>query len=46
MSIIISDELLQTTQMSETELLVEIAIMLFEKEKFTLGQASRFAKMN
>jgi predicted HTH domain antitoxin len=46
MSIIISDEVLQTTQMSEAELLTEIAVMLFQKEKFTLGQASRFAKMN
>ncbi len=46
MSIIISDEVLQTTQMSEAELLTEIAIMLFQKEKFTLGQASRFAKIN
>jgi predicted HTH domain antitoxin len=40
MSIIISDEVLQTTQMSEAELLTEIAIMLFQKEKFTLGQES------
>jgi predicted HTH domain antitoxin len=46
MSIIISDEVLQATQMSEAELLTEIAVMLFQKEKFTLGQASRFAKMN
>jgi predicted HTH domain antitoxin len=29
MSIIIPDEVLQTTQMSEPELLAEIAIMLF-----------------
>ena len=32
--------------MSEAELLTEIAIMLFEKERFTLGQASRFARMS
>jgi predicted HTH domain antitoxin len=32
--------------MSETELLTEIAVMLFQKEKFTLAQASRFAKMD
>jgi predicted HTH domain antitoxin len=46
MSIIIPNEVLQTTQMSEAELLTEIAVMLFQKEKFTLAQASRFALMN
>ncbi len=46
MSLIISDEVLQTVQMSEAELLQEIAIMLFQQERFTLGQASRFALMN
>lgn len=46
MSIVISDETLQTIQLSEWELLTEIAIMLFQQEKFTLGQASSFAKMN
>jgi predicted HTH domain antitoxin len=46
MSLVISDEVLQTIQMSESELLTEIAILLFEQERFTLGQASRFPKMN
>ena len=46
MSIVISDETLQRIQLSESELLTEIAIMLFQQEKFTLGQASSFAKMN
>lgn len=46
MSLVISDEVLQTIQMSESELLTEIAILLFEQERFTLGQASRFAKMS
>ena len=46
MSVLISDEVLQTVQMSEAELLQEIAVMLFQKERFTLGQASRFALMN
>jgi len=32
--------------MSEAELLTEIAIMLFQKEKLTLGQASQFARMS
>ena len=46
MSFVISDEVLQTIQMSESELLTEIAILLFEQERFTLGQASCFAKMS
>ena len=46
MSVVISDEVLQAVQMSEAELLQEIAVMLFQKERFTLGQASRFARMN
>jgi len=43
MSITISDEVLHATRMSERELLQEIAIMLFQKEKLTLGQASQMA---
>jgi predicted HTH domain antitoxin len=46
MSIIVSDEILNASRMSETEMRQEIAIMLFEKEKLTLAQASRFAQMN
>lgn len=46
MSIIISDEILSTTRMTETEMRQEIAILLFQREKFTLAQASRFALMN
>jgi predicted HTH domain antitoxin len=45
MSIVISDELLHTTGLSESELIQEIAIMLFQKEKLTLGQASHLAQM-
>jgi predicted HTH domain antitoxin len=46
MSIVVSDEILTATRMSEAEMRTEIAIMLFEKEKLTLAQASRFAAMN
>ncbi|TMA59812.1 MAG: UPF0175 family protein [Deltaproteobacteria bacterium] len=46
MSLIIPDEILQTTRMSEAELSQEIAILLFQKDKLTLGQASRLAGMN
>lgn len=46
MSVLISDELLVTARMTEAEMKQEIAILLFQKEKFTLAQASRFAGMH
>lgn len=46
MSIVITNELLTATRMTEAEMKQEIAVMLFQKEKLTLGQASRFAAMN
>ncbi len=46
MSLNISDEFLQTAKISAEELKLEIAIILFQKEKITLGTASQFAGMN
>lgn len=46
MSVIVPDEILTATRMNEAEMLQEIAVMLFQKEKLTLAQASRFAKMH
>jgi len=46
MTIVISNEVLQKVEMSEEQLLQEIAVMLFQQERFTLAQASRFAQMN
>lgn len=45
MSITISDSILISAGMSEQEMLQEIAVMLFAKEKLTLGQASELAGM-
>ena len=45
MSIVIPDDILQATRMSETELVQELAVVLFQHEKLTLGQASRLAGM-
>jgi predicted HTH domain antitoxin len=45
MSLVIPDDILQSARMSETELRQEIAVLLFQKEKLTLGQASRLAGM-
>jgi predicted HTH domain antitoxin len=46
MSLTIPDEVLQAARMSESELRQELAVMLFEKEKLTLAQASRLADMD
>lgn len=46
MSLNISDEFLNTAKISATELKLEIAIILFQQEKITLGTASQFAGMN
>jgi predicted HTH domain antitoxin len=46
MGIVISNEILQSTRMTDDELLQEIAILLFQKEKLTLGQASKLAKID
>jgi predicted HTH domain antitoxin len=41
----IPEEYIRASRLSETEMLVEIAVMLFQKEKLTLGQAARLANM-
>jgi predicted HTH domain antitoxin len=46
MSLVIPDDVLQAAHMSEEEFKREIAVMLFEKERLTLGQASQLADMN
>ncbi len=46
MSVVVPDEILAATRMTEAEMRQEIAVMLFEKEKLTLAQASRFARMH
>jgi len=46
MSLTISDAVLHATRMTAEELSVEIAVMLFQKEKLTLAQAAKMAKMS
>ena len=46
MSVIIPDEILQATRMTEEELKQEVAVLLFQKEKLTLAQASKLAGMD
>ena len=46
MSLVIPDEFLQASGMSEHELKQEIAVLLFQKDRLTLAQASRLAAMS
>jgi len=46
MSVVVPTEILTATRMTEAEMLQEIAIMLFQAEKLTLAQASRFAEIH
>lgn len=46
MEIVIPDEILQATHMSVEEVKQELAVVLFQKDKITIGQASRLAGMS
>ena len=46
MSIVIPDEIVQATRLTVSELMQELALALFQREKLTLGQASRLAGMS
>lgn len=46
MSIVISDEILQATHLTEAEFLQEVAILLYQKQKLSLGKASKLASMS
>ncbi|MGF1576476.1 MAG: UPF0175 family protein [Cyanophyceae cyanobacterium] len=46
MSLVIPDEFLQTAHISAADLKLEIAILLFQQEKITLGTSSQFVGMN
>ena len=43
MGIVIESELLEAARMSEPEIRLELAIALYQLDKFTLGQAARLA---
>ncbi len=46
MSLMIPDEILRAANMSAAQLKQEIALLLFQQDKLTLGQASAFAQMS
>jgi predicted HTH domain antitoxin len=45
MSVVISDEILNATHLTEAEFLQEIAVLLYQKGKLSLGKASQLAHM-
>jgi predicted HTH domain antitoxin len=45
MSLLIPDELVQASGLSEAELLQELVLLLFQREKLTLGKASHLLGM-
>jgi len=46
MSVVISDDVFRASRLSEAELKLEIAVMLFQKEKLSLGQSCRLAALD
>lgn len=46
MSLVISDEIVRASGLSEAELLLEIMILLFQQDKISLGKASELLGMN
>ena len=46
MSLVIPNDILSASGLSEEELKLEIAIMLFSQEKISIGKARHLAEMN
>jgi predicted HTH domain antitoxin len=46
MTIVIPDDILQATRLTEDEVKQELAVILFQKDKLTLGQASILSGMH
>jgi len=46
MSFVIPDDIVRAADMSPSELRREIAVLLFQLDKLTLGQASKYAEMS
>ena len=46
MSVTIPDDILEAARLTGAEMLQELAVALFQKEKLTLAQASRLAGMD
>ncbi|MDB9474158.1 UPF0175 family protein [Dolichospermum circinale CS-1225] len=45
MSLVISEDIVQASGLSEKELVLELIILLFERKKISIRKASQLAKM-
>ena len=45
MAVVVPDEVLTASGLSEDEMRLELSLLLFEQERLTLGQASRLAEI-
>jgi predicted HTH domain antitoxin len=45
MSLMISDEIIKVSGLSEQELLLEVILMLFQQKRVSIGKASRLSGM-
>ena len=43
MSLVITDDIVKATHLTEAELRSEIAVLMYQQDRLTLGQASGFA---
>jgi len=46
MSLVVSDEIMQASGLTENELLLEIILLLFQQEKLSLGRAAELLNMS
>lgn len=46
MSLVISDEIVQASGLSENELFLEIILLLFQQEKLSLGRAAELLNLS
>lgn len=44
MPVLISDDLIQASHLTENEIKIELAVLLFQKNRLTLGQACSLAE--
>lgn len=45
MSLVVSDEIVRASGLSEEELLLEIVLLLFKQDKISLGKAAKLLEM-
>ncbi len=46
MSLLVSDDIVQASGLSESDLLLEIVVLLFQQDKISLGKASELIGMH